>query len=258
MTSDLGRLRARLKQGSFRELFIEELGWDRHEQTIMVAIEGKTWSVKAIAEKRGMVAYVCTSPPGVGVPDYSARRKIERRVEKAAHEHLIVFTDSENGLQIWQWVRQEPGKPIAVREHLFRPDQTGEALAQKLRAIAFTLTEEETLTLTDVTRRARVGFDVERVTKRFYDQFKKEHASFLKFVTGIAEVADREWYGSLMLNRLMFVYFIQRKGFLDGDPDYLRHRLARSRADHGFIPSIVSFFCGSFTRAWAQMSGQAS
>ena len=26
-----------------------------------------------------------------------------------------------------------------------------------------------------------------------------------------------------MLNRLMFIYFIQKKGFLDGDPDYLRH-----------------------------------
>ena len=29
-----------------------------------------------------------------------------------------------------------------------------------------------------------------------------------------------------MLNRLMFVYFIQKKGFLDGDIDYLRNRLA--------------------------------
>src|SRR5205085_8430509 len=31
---------------------------------------------------------------------------------------------------------------------------------------------------------------------------------------------------SLMLNRLMFIYFIQEKGFLDGDKDYLQHRLA--------------------------------
>ena len=63
------------------------------------------------------------------------------------------------------------------------------------------------------------------MTKRFYDRFKKEHAAFLKFITGITESADREWYASVMLNRLMFVYFIQRKGFLDGDRDYLRNRL---------------------------------
>ena len=36
-----------------------------------------------------------------------------------------------------------------------------------------------------------------------------------------------------MLNRLMYVYFIQRKGFLDDDPDYLRNRLARMRQEYG-------------------------
>ncbi|MEQ8226386.1 MAG: DNA methyltransferase, partial [Candidatus Eremiobacterota bacterium] len=36
---------------------------------------------------------------------------------------------------------------------------------------------------------------------------------------------DKEWYASVMLNRLMFVYFIQKKSFLDNDPDYLRNRL---------------------------------
>jgi hypothetical protein len=36
-----------------------------------------------------------------------------------------------------------------------------------------------------------------------------------------------------MLNRLMFVYFMQRKGFLDGDHDYLRNRLVRCRAEKG-------------------------
>src|SRR5262249_22479321 len=76
-------------------------------------------------------------------------------------------------------------------------------------------------------------FDVERVTKRFYDRFQKEHAAFLKFIAGITESADREWYASVMLNRLMFVYFVQRKGFLDGDHDYLRNRLSRTRAEHG-------------------------
>ena len=55
--------------------------------------------------------------------------------------------------------------------------------------------------------------------------FKSEHTAFLKFIEGITEVADREWYASVMLNRLMFVYFIQKKGFLDGDRDYLRNRL---------------------------------
>jgi hypothetical protein len=71
------------------------------------------------------------------------------------------------------------------------------------------------------------------VTKRFYDRFKTEHAAFLLFVKGIRAQGDREWYASLMLNRLMFVYFIQKKGFLDGDVNYLRNRLHMMRAARG-------------------------
>ncbi len=233
MSSDFARIRQRLKEGDFRALFIEELGWDRHDARLTVQVDGQSWALQACAQKRGMVAYLCPAPDGVRVPDYAVHRKIEHQVARSVHEHLIVFTDSAKTTQVWQWVRRESGKPTACREHHFHRKQSGEALARKLQAIAFTLDEEEDLTLTNVTRRTRSGFDVERVTKRFYDQFKKEHAGFLKFIAGITESADHEWYASVMLNRLMFVYFIQRKGFLDGDPDYLRNRLDRCRRQQG-------------------------
>jgi hypothetical protein len=233
MNGDLVRMRQRLKEGDFRALFIEELGWDRHDTHLTVHVGGQSWALQACAQKRGMVTYLCPAPDGVRLPDYAVRRKIEHQVARSVHEHLIVFLDATKATQVWQWVRRESGKPIACREHHFHREQTGEALAQKLQAIAFTLVEEEGLTLTDVTRRTRSGFDVERITKRFYDQFKKEHAAFLKFITGITESADHEWYASVMLNRLMFVYFIQRKGFLDGDADYLRNRLDHCRRQQG-------------------------
>ncbi len=227
------RARDQLAKGNLRALFIEELGWDRHAATLKVTVDSSTLELHALAQKRGMVAYQCATPPGHRLPDYSHRRKIEHQVAKSAHEHLIVFTDGTNETQVWQWVKREAGKPAACREHSFHRSQPGDALLQKLSAIAFTLEEEDRLSLPDVTRRARAGFDVERVTKRFYERFQKEHAAFLKFITGITETADREWYASVMLNRLMFVYFVQRKGFLDGDRDYLRNRLNRLRAEHG-------------------------
>ena len=233
MTLNTTRAREQLAKGDLRSLFIEELGWDRHTATLKVTVDGLSLDLHALAQKRGMVAYQCPVPSGQRLPDYSHRRKIEHQVAKSAHEHLIVFTDATSETQVWQWVRREPGKPAACREHAFHRSQPGDALLQKLGVIAFTLDEEDLLSLPDVTRRTRAGFDVERVTKRFYDHFQKEHAAFLKFITGITESADREWYASVMLNRLMFVYFIQRKGFLDGDRDYLRNRLARLKAGHG-------------------------
>ena len=232
MSLDRNRARQLLAKGELQRIFIEELGWDRHSSPLEITAAAMPVRLQALAQKRGMVVYHCPPPSGENLPDYTHRRKIEQQVAKSAHEHLIVFTDAGNETQVWQWVKREPGKPAACREHVFHRSQTGDALLQKLEAIAFTLEEEERLSLTDVTHRTRAGFDVERVTKRFYDRFQKEHTAFLKFVSGISDRADKEWYASVMLNRLMFVYFIQRKGFLDGDRDYLRNRLNQMRAEH--------------------------
>ena len=233
MPLNVNRVRQLLKEFDFSALFREELGWDTHNAPLEIQLDGQPQKLQAVAQKRGMVALRCPTPAGGRLPEYSVRRKIEQQVAKAAHEHLIIFTDAAQTTQIWQWVKREPGKPAACREHTFHKSQTGDALIQKLEVIAFTLVEEETLVLNDVTRRARAGFDVERVTKRFYEIFQKEHNAFLKFITGITESTDHEWYASVMLNRLMFVYFIQRKGFLDGDRDYLRHRLNRCQQEKG-------------------------
>ena len=233
MSLDRNRARKLLATGELQDIFIEELGWDRHSSQLEITAAAMPVRLQALAQKRGMVVYHCPPPSGENLPDYTHRRKIEQQVAKSAHEHLIVFTDAGKETQVWQWVKREPGKPAACREHMFHCSQTGDALLQKLEAIAFTLKEEEKLSLTDVTRLTRAGFDVERVTRRFYDRFQKELTVFLKFVNGITDRADQEWYASVMLNRLMFVYFIQRKGFLDGDRDYLRNRLNQMRAVHG-------------------------
>jgi len=54
-------------------------------------------------------------------------------------------------------------------------------------------------------------FDLDRVTKRFYDKFQQEHNAFVGFVQGIPDEAMQRWYVFVMLNRLMFIYFIQKK-----------------------------------------------
>jgi hypothetical protein len=148
------------------------------------------------------------------------RVKVDKLIAQEHFEHLIVFTDQAHGRQVWQWVRKEPGKPTAVRTYHYKPGQSGELLLQKLDNLAFTLEEEEILTLVDVTGRLR-SLDVERVTKRFYDRFKTEHSSFLGFIKGIPDKQIEGWYASVMINRLMFLYFIQEKGFLNEDKDYI-------------------------------------
>jgi hypothetical protein len=233
MDFNAGTARTLLEQFDFLKLFLEELGWDRHGADLSIPISGATFALRAVAEKRGMVAWVCQAAPGQQIPDRATRKKIETQVAKTTLEHLIIFTDAKRAEQIWCWARREAGKPASVPEHFWYASSGNRCFLQKLETIAFSLAEENTLTLNDVTTRARAAFDVERVTKRFYDQFKTEHKAFLDFISGINEVADKEWYASLMLNRMMFIYFMQRKRFLDNKPNYLADKLAVCKAQLG-------------------------
>jgi hypothetical protein len=233
MDFNAGNAKELLAQFDFAKVFIDELGWDRHGAELSVAISGATYTLRAVAEKRGMVAWVCQAPTGQQIPDRAARKKIETQVAKTTLEHLLIFTDAKRAEQIWCWARREAGRPALVPEHFWYASSGNRGFLQKLEAIAFSLSEENTLTLVDVTARARAAFNVERVTKRFYDQFKAEHKAFLDFISGITELADKEWYASLMLNRLMFIYFMQRKGFLNAERDYLRERLVRCQKEKG-------------------------
>ena len=170
-----------------------------------------------VAEKAGFVVYVCSSDADGAVPEYPVRRKIERQVGRLTFEHMIIFVDATRTEQCWQWVKRESGKPPAYREHSFGAGQTGEPLLLRLKALAFGLDEEPGLSVPVVASRVQRAMDVEKVSKRFYERFRTELTAFQEFIDGIAERGDRQWYASLMLNRMMFVYFIQKQGFLGSD-----------------------------------------
>lgn len=255
MALNLNKARACLQNFDLKQLFIEELGWNQHNVCVDISVDGASFSLQSVSEKCGMAVFICKHG---SIPEYRIRRKIERQLAKNVHEHLIIFTDNACSKQIWQWVKSERGKPLACREHFFTFGQSGEALVQKLRALAVSIEEEEKVTLPDVTGRARKAFDVEKITKRFYDRFKAEHAAFMKFITGIPDEDMQRWYVSVMLNRIMFIYFIQKKGFLSGDTDYLKNKLTHSKQQFGKDHFYTDFLCPLFFDGFAKQQEDRS
>jgi hypothetical protein len=257
MATPLDRKRARrhLERFELRTLFIEELGWDYGGEDANVTVRGRTYFLQAIAHKRGMVAYQYVAPSDDAFPDYPTRQKIEKAVANTVYEHIIVYAPPDTSAQYWQWVKRQTGQPAQQRQHIYNSGQSGEALIQKLENLVVTLAQEEDTSLMDMVGRVRAAFDVEPVTKRFYDRFKKEHDAFLGFIQGIQTLADREWYASLMLNRMMFIYFIQKQGFLDGDRHYLRNRLERMQREQG-KDRFLSFYRLFLLRLFHEGLGQ--
>lgn len=231
-----------IKQYNFRELF-NDMGWNNDKTTQPIVVDNDTYTLQAVAEKSGFKILLCDPLSNGLIPDYNTRKKIETKVTKLFQEHLIIFSDTKKTEQIWQLVVRQSGKPSKVTETRWHINQDPELLYQRAAGIFFELDEEEHITIIDVTKRIADNFhqNNEKVTKQFYDKFKKEHGAFLQFIKGISDKTNQEWYASLMLNRLMFCYFIQKKGFLDNNKNYLRDKLNACKAKKGKV-KFYSFY----------------
>ena len=229
-----------IKHFDFKNLFIN-LGWDNYADEISLAVDDSKFSLKGIAEKRGFVIVVCLPEVNGDIPLSVVRKKIENYFRKYHHEHLIIYNNHSHTKQIWQFVIQENDKPRRVREIPYNINQDPEMLYQRLRGLFFTLEEEEKITLIDVTARVRENLakNSEKVTKKFYTEFTKHHSSFLGFIEGIDDLIkdgdnkNKQWYASIMMNRLMFCYFIQKRGYLDNDINYLQNKLKEVKQKTG-------------------------
>jgi hypothetical protein len=203
-----------------RELF-NDMGWNNDRTNLPIIVNDKTYLLSVVAEKSGFRIFTCIPSDGMTSPDKETRKKIERGATKLFQEHLIIFYDFSKSFQIWQLAIRKAGFPTKVSETTYLLTQDPELLYQRTSGLFFTLDEEDKITIVDVTKRVSENFQQnnETVTKKFYESFKKEHSSFLKFIEGIDDKANLDWYASLMLNRLMFCYFIQKQRFLDDNMD---------------------------------------
>ena len=217
---------AYIKAFQFQELFID-MGWNHDRIKQPIAVDDAIFLLEAVAEKSGFKILLCQANDNSQIPKYALRKKIEHKVTKLFQEHLIIYTDTAQTEQVWQLAVRQAGKPVKVTETRYKKGQSPELLYQRAGGLFFTLDEEDKITIVDVTDRVAKNFQQnnEKVTKKFYEGFKKEQLAFLGFIKGIQAQGDREWYASLMLNRLMFCCFIQKKGFLDNNRNYLQDKL---------------------------------
>ena len=231
MIVDTAVLRPTLKQFEFKKLF-NLLGWNKFDQTLPIEVGGHLYHLQGVAQQRGVQIFVCPPDAAGKIPAHGLRRKIDTELSKSAQEHLLIFADAKETTQVWQWLSREAGRTTVLRQQTYYTSTSGDALLQKLDHIAFPLSAEESLTLTGVVRQLKDAFDREKVTRTFYDRFKVEHDAFLNFIAHIPDTELQRWYASVMINRLMFLYFIQGKGFLDGKTDYLKSKMDGSQGHY--------------------------
>ena len=238
-----------ISDGNFKELFITELGWNRYRaqsQLPTIAVDDTQYDITAIAERNGFQVLTCT----VGeLPGNSTCRKIDTKLRRQANDYICIYRLQGTEHDLWVVpVKNNEKRDLTFVE--YETAQKADLLYSKIDGFSFELGEETNIV--DLRAKVHKAFIVnnDKITKDFYTGFRKQHKAFATLITGIDDEIDiknnrkKQWYTSVMLNRLMFCYFIQKKGFLNGDFDYLRHKLEWVRREQGEDRFFHSFYKG--------------
>jgi len=238
-----------ISTANFKELFISEMLWNNPTgatQLPEITIDDTTYHIEQIAERKGFQILHCKVQ---SIPTSAVCKKIDQKIRKNAENYICIFFLPEKLHHLWI----APVKKVEKRDVVLIEYDTIEkaaSLFEKMEKLSFSLEDEPNIL--DIIEKVQAAFLVnsEKITKDFYSGFKKEHSNFAKFITGIddhlaeKENKNKQWYASVMLNRLMFCYFIQKKGFLDGDIDYLRNKLEWTRQQEGENRFFNKFYKG--------------
>jgi len=190
------------------------------------------------------------------IPPRATQLALKRQLTPLFAEHFLVFVNRARTSSLWLWVWRDDKtrRPVDQR---FDRIQSGELLLQKLSGLFFDyddLDDDGKASIGQVLDRLNAQFYAEKVTKRFYEDFRKYKDKFITFIQGIESLDNQKWYASVILNRLMFIYFIQQKRFLSGDAQYLQNKFEHCE-DNG-LNYYRDFLCPLFFQGFALRPGE--
>ena len=237
-----------IADSDFRTLFIREMMWNnpQGQSTFDIVVEETNYRFEQIAQRSGFQILTCQVRE---IPTSSMAKKIDTRLRRQANDYICIYFLPNSQHHLWV----APVNKVEKRDLVLVEYENAEAasfLYEKLDGLSFDL--DDHTTIMDVKERVQGAFIVnsEKITKDFYTGFRKEHTRFVNFISGMDDDIEpkknqnKQWYTSVMLNRLMFCYFIQKKGFLDMNENYLREKLSWVQREKGEDRFYDSFYKG--------------
>ena len=220
---------------SLRELFWTELNYDRQNDGLPRGEWGDT-ARNALAEDPVLFAtgsiddafHVIYARLNSDRLLLTAERPVISRLLRDHPYTLFVFSNQEQ--TDWHFVNVKYDTDDHERRRLFRritisPHEKLRTASERIAMLdlASISPDPEGLSPLDIQKHHEEAFDVEAVTKQFFEDYQSVFHDLQDDLTG--QTADHRWahdYALQFLNRCMFLYFIQRKRWLGDDTEFLR------------------------------------
>ncbi|MDE0506704.1 MAG: class I SAM-dependent DNA methyltransferase, partial [Candidatus Poribacteria bacterium] len=166
----------------------------------------------------------------------TAERPIISRLLRDYPNALFIFSNREQ--TDWHFVNPKYDEEHPEKRRLYRRITIGRSEKLRTASERIALLDAESLdSPLEIQNRHDEAFDVEAVTNEF---FKSYQSVFQRLQTDLTnQTNDNQWahdFALQFLNRCMFLYFIQRKGWLGDDTEFLKtfwdsYRTTNQRVD---------------------------
>jgi len=207
-----------------KKLFIEKLNFEPTDQDVLIEfpknIKDKILSIKIISKVNNFKVIFCIIDSLLKGIEREAVKSISRQYP----ENIIIFTNKENNEAHFINTKYI-GKDKERKARGFRRITVGKT--DRLRTAAERLSNiyaDDGISTLTLTSKCEDAFDVEAVSKEFYREFVEKYKELRDVIKNnntllknrIADELTQE-----IMNRLLFLYFIQKKGWLNGDYKFL-------------------------------------
>ncbi len=211
-------------------IFNELLNWNTFSgPSRTLKVNDTNVSVSFTREAAGFKLVSVQSPERLARPQL---QELDKRLSKTFPERLV-YVESPHGVD-WVWPRRLSSGSRTLEISHNPPGPLLTYLAQKLAGLKILDIEvRKGLTIAAVRNRVSGQFDSTKITANFYKEFSDQHSKLAEAIEGIEDYKLQGSYASTLLNRLMFIYFLQKKGFLNGDLNYLENCLSEVRKLNG-------------------------
>lgn len=221
-----------LQAFKFDQLFTQILDWSKPKtrKAIALKLHNQSYRYRILAQlaKATVLEIEAVGPE---IPIRKARAEIYQAIAAQFPDPLLIFVNTPRTHSLWVWAKQNhPG--FVLHREIYIQGQPDELFLGKLSRLQINpenIPENCTPELT-LDQRFRPNAGVNRITRQFYSEYETQHQNLIAHIKGITDETDRQCYASAILIRLVFVYLLQRHGFLDnGDEWYLQNKLGQSQ-----------------------------
>ena len=216
------------RPGILRELFTEILDFDRESsQLSLVQAQGRAGiELPDVAERIATLDGVEVLYVDLSATDTTTDRIRKAEVLAAAsvvrdalREDMLLLFSNRSGDQLhWIHPKFSGGLTPTLRRIVLERDIEQRTAVQQLSNIYWNYSDSG-----NILDAVNEAFNVDKVTKDFFREYKRIFEQAEELIAGFADDEERKQFVQTLFNRLMFVYFLSRKGWLgfNGDTDYL-------------------------------------